>query len=132
MNSTQDTLDDLIGVRYTHNGRTKEEGFDCYGLAIEVEKRLGYSLPDIEKAREADYDFDECKRLCLAKVKAKQTDMPEKKGDVVLIKDMTGKLTHIGVYLGRGQVVHCDRRYGVHIDRIERLRGLVGRCYTWL
>lgn len=132
MDSTQDTLDDLIGVRYTHYGRTKEQGFDCYGLAIEVERRLGHSLPDIEKARREDYDFDECRKIFFAKVKARQTDWPEKKGDVVLMKDMSGNLTHIGVYLGKGRVVHCDRRYGVHIDRIERLRGLVGRCYTWL
>lgn len=132
MDSTQDTLDDLIGIRYTQNGRTKEQGFDCYGLAIEVERRLGHSLPDIEKAREEDYDFDECRKLCLSKVKAKQVDGPEKKGDVVLIKDLGGSLTHIGVYLGRGLLIHCDKRFGVHIDKIDRLRGFIGRSYTWL
>lgn len=131
MDSTQDTLDDLIGVRYARNGRTKEQGFDCYGLAIEVERRLGYSLPDIEKAREEDYDFDECRKLCLSKVKARQIETPEKKGDVVLIKDLAGNLTHIGVYLGKGLVIHCDQRFGVHIDKIERLRSLIGRSYTW-
>lgn len=131
MESTHCNLDDLIGVRYTRNGRTKEEGFDCYGLAIEVERRLGHTLPDIEKAREADYDFDECRKLCLSKVSARQVGRPGKEGDVVLIRDMGGSLTHIGVYLGRGLVVHCDQRYGVHIDRIERLGGFIGRCYTW-
>lgn len=125
-------LDDLIGVRYARNGRTKETGFDCYGLAIEVEKRLGFHLPDIEKARDEDYDFDECRKLCLSKVKARQVDEPSKTGDVVILKDMSGRMTHIGVYLGHGQVIHCEQRYGVHVDKIDRLRGFIGRTYTWL
>lgn len=125
-------LDDLIGVKYLQNGRSKEEGFDCYGLAIEVEKRLGFNLPDIEKSRDEDYNFDECRKLCLAKVKAKQIDSPSKTGDVVILKDLAGRMTHIGVYLGHGLIIHCEHRYGVHIDKIDRLRGFIGRVYTWL
>lgn len=36
---------DLIGLPYQENGRGPE-GYDCYGLAIEVEKRFGKKLRD--------------------------------------------------------------------------------------
>lgn len=31
--------EDLLGVPYKAHGRSKEEGFDCYGLVIEMTKR---------------------------------------------------------------------------------------------
>ena len=40
-------VSDLIGVPFVEFGRDKENGLDCYGLAIEVEKRLGKDLKDV-------------------------------------------------------------------------------------
>lgn len=124
-------VDDLIGVKYRKNGRTKEEGFDCYGLAIEVLKRFGHELPDIENARKDDYDFNECHLLVLKKVKVEEIPEPQTAGDVVLIKQMGKAMTHIGVYMGNGQVIHCNIS-GVHIEKLSRLNGMIGRCYKWL
>jgi len=39
-------VSDLIGFGFKEGGRSKEEGFDCYGLAIEIYRRLGFKLPD--------------------------------------------------------------------------------------
>lgn len=124
-------IDDLIGVKYRKNGRTKEEGFDCYGLAIEVLKRFGHNLPDIENARKDDYDFNECHQLILKRVKVKEIPEPQEAGDVVLIKKIGKAMTHIGVYMGNGQVIHCNAG-GVHIEKLSRLNGMIGRCYKWL
>ena len=37
---------DLIGVPFVGNGRSKETGFDCYGLVQEMFRRAGRTLPD--------------------------------------------------------------------------------------
>ena len=39
-------VSDLVGVPFKVHGRSKEEGFDCYGLAMGVERRAGKNLPD--------------------------------------------------------------------------------------
>ena len=39
--------EDLLGVRFKVHGRNKKEGFDCYGLAIEVLRRNGIILKDV-------------------------------------------------------------------------------------
>lgn len=124
-------IDDLLGARYKRNGRDASKGFDCYGLAIEVSRRLGHALPDIEKARERDYDFEECRKDILKEVKAVEVNEPGECGDVVLMREASGAMSHIGIYLGNGQIIHCDK-IGVHVDRVSRLRGLIGRIYRWL
>lgn len=122
-------IDDLIGVKYKRNGRTKD-GFDCFGLAIEVSKRFGHEMPDIEEARKEDYNFDECNKVFLKKVKLEEIPFPKEEGDIVCIHEIGKTVSHIGIYLGNNQIIHCDY-HGVHIDRVSRLRGLIGRVYKW-
>ena len=37
---------DLIGVPFKNQGRDKNIGLDCYGLVMEVYKKLGIQLPE--------------------------------------------------------------------------------------
>lgn len=124
-------IDDILGVRYTHNGRDLNKGFDCYGLAIEVEKRFGHSLPDLDSFKSNDRDFVACKDIALGELKGKiqEVDSPEKEGDVILFNNKS-VLSHIGVYLGNGKFIHCNK-YGVHIERTAQSVN-IGKVYTWL
>lgn len=124
-------IDDLVGVRYCFNGRSKETGFDCYGLAIEVSKRFGHIMPDVEEAWKEDRDFLHCEGLCLSKVEVKRINEPQTPGDVILIKNSRGILNHIGIYLGDGRFIHCNK-LGVHLDRVSQYKMLIGRVYKWL
>ena len=37
---------DLIGVPFKNRGRDKNTGLDCYGLVMEVYKKIGIQLPE--------------------------------------------------------------------------------------
>lgn len=123
-------IEDLLGVRYRFNGRDIKKGFDCYGLAIEVSKRFGHTLPDIEEVRKKDRDFLTCEGKVIGAVNLKQINEPSKASDILLIKGSTGVFQHIGVYLGNGWFIHCNE-LGVHLDRVSQYKNLIGRVYQW-
>ena len=45
---------DLIGVPYIKGGRDPSKGLDCYGLCIEIYRRLGKILPEFHSSEEND------------------------------------------------------------------------------
>lgn len=120
-------IDDLVGKPYITNGRGPN-GYDCYGLAIEVEKRFGHTWKNIEDCKKLNYDFDDCLNQWKTLVKIKEISSPQKEGDVVFIKNNKGIISHIGIYLGDGMVIHCNY-LGVHLDKLTRLS--IGKVYTW-
>lgn len=124
-------IDDLVGSRYRVNGRTSEEGFDCFGLAIEVSKRFGHELFDVGKDFERNEDFNRCELICLQNTKLRKIETPQTEGDIILLRDSVGVISHIGIYLGDNKFIHCNK-LGVHIDRVSRYKDLIGRVYTWL
>ena len=123
-------IDDLIGVPYQVNGRGNP-GYDCYGYAIEVCKRFGKTLPEIDGCMDIDYDFLECFEKGLSLGIVKEIPFPQTEGDLVFFKGADGMLNHIGVYLGFGLVTHCNS-CGVHVEKLKRKEHFIGRCFTWL
>ena len=123
-------IDDLIGKPYITNGRG-EKGYDCYGLAIEVEKRFGHTWENIEDCKKQNYDFAACLNQWKNKVKIKAIDSPSKEGDVLLIKDDKGIVSHIGIYLGDNMFIHCNY-FGVHIEKLSKIKNQIGQIYTWI
>ena len=120
-------IDDLLGVPYKLNGRTKN-GFDCYGLLIEVEKRFNHILPDFVNASEEN--FLECLKMAVDVLPLKSIEEPTKEGDIILIVNVYGIPFHIGAYLGNGMFIHCNK-YGVHLEKINMYKNRIGRVYTW-
>lgn len=122
-------IDDLIGLPYITNGRGPN-GYDCYGLAIEVEKRFGHVWKNIEDCKKENYDFNDCFEQWKNEVQIEEVKSPKKEGDVILLKDNKGIISHIGIYLGNNMVIHCNY-LGVHVDKLSRLVGLLGKVFTW-
>lgn len=120
-------IDDLVGIRYIPGGRDKN-GYDCYGLAIEVCKRCGYELPEIDGAKREN--FADYVGKVSSIIKVKKQDKPEKEGDLVIISDNRGIFSHIGVYLGDGLFIHCND-LGVHLDTMKRYAHFIGGVYVW-
>lgn len=110
-------ISDLIGIQYKDHGRTKGEGFDCYGLVIEVLRRNGIFLPD--------YLYDEVDAetekkvmdLALNGIPADEVDRP-KPLDVVILQ-LLNDPCHCAVYLGYGKIIHSCR-YGVVVEDLQR------------
>jgi len=120
-------VDDLVGIRYKNNGRDKN-GYDCYGLAIEVCKRFGNNLPDIS---EMNFDNEARRKQIVASLNVKEKKIPSKEGDVLLINNSLGQFSHIGVYLGDEKFIHCNL-FGVHVDKIREYEKRIARVYEWL
>lgn len=110
-------VSDLLGVRFKPRGRSREEGFDCYGLAIEVERRAGIVLHDVYydsvvgDGTKRTRDFVE-KGLC------EKIDAPEPN---CLVSIRSARGSHCGVYLGDGLVVHATGDCGVVVQKASRL-----------
>lgn len=110
------SLRDLIGCKFKVHGRTKEEGFDCYGLAIEVLRRNGITLPDVF------YDTIENRQTIYNalydSIPSTKIDNPENMC-IILISE-NDQPVHIGVYIGDGQFIHTTHKTGVVIEPLYR------------
>ena len=122
-------IDDLLGVPYKNHGRNKD-GYDCYGLVLEVEKRFGHILPDIDdmKCSEALRNFDKLHSETIKLLNVCEITEPLQESDVILFKGTSNTLNHIGVYLGDNNFIHCNK-YGVHIEKLDKWN--IGKVYTW-
>lgn len=97
-------VSDLIGIPYKENGRDKT-GLDCYGLAIEVEKRFGKSLND---AVYENHDI-ELSQKWTPLLNIYQTDSI-KAG--TLIEIHTKSTLHIGIALDETLMIHATCNQG--------------------
>lgn len=94
---------DLLGVKYTPHGRSIEEGFDCYGLVIEVLKRNNIFLPDLYYASEKEY-LKLSKELKENGVKINKPEL-----NCIVELEVLGVPKHIAVYIGEGYIIHTTK-----------------------
>jgi cell wall-associated NlpC family hydrolase len=80
-----------VGVPYRWGGSSPSTGFDCSGLVSWAYGRLGVALPHSSYAL-----YDRGRRVPLARLKA---------GDMLFFSG----LGHVGLYVGRGRMVHAPR-----------------------
>ena len=123
-------VDDLIGVRFTSHGRSVSEGFDCYGLAIEVSRRLGRNMQDIWYERAGPDTFSKNYEPALNLNKQlRQTDKLEY-GNYIIFADSKGNMVHIGVLLDDDSFIHADVG-GVRVTRLEDYYRKNWKVYKW-
>lgn len=114
---------DLLGVKFKTHGRSKEEGFDCYGLAIEVLRRNGITLNDVfyEDTEESDILDNAFKGTVSTKIDNLQENC------IILISVKSQPL-HIAIYIGDGLMIHATHS-GVLIEPVRRWKNRIVGLY---
>ena len=115
----------LIGCKYKVHGRSIEEGFDCYGIDIEVFKIHGMILPDVDYDNPEQYEevFNEMHN----KTVYEKVDFPEKL--CIIVFKVRGEPTHTGVYLDNGLFIHSTKNHGVTVEPLHRWENRVEGYY---
>ena len=101
----------VVSGRFKDGGRGPVD-FDCWGLASEVFKRYGVSVPDYKISCDAIMEVD-------AQMNAERTSWARCEGEppipsLVVFADR-GLCSHVGVYIGDGRFIHAYEKTGVSI-----------------
>lgn len=119
---------DLIGKPYINHGRGPD-GYDCYGLVLEVERRMGTVMPDFEYT-DIQGMVELTSEKLLSEGRAVEVGDPVP-GALILFRNFRGMATHIGVYLGDDLFIHCHIRRGVCVERFSPYRMTAAGVYVW-
>jgi hypothetical protein len=109
---------DLLGKEYAHNGRGPEY-YDCWGMCMEIYKRLGRELPEFLPA----VAEPACIHDVVDNAKGNFTEIP-KPVPYCLVTFMvcTPYVTHIGVVLEDiNTFIHLLKKSRVTIERLDSL-----------
>ncbi len=98
----------LVGTPYHWGGNTPETGFDCSGLVRYVyNSTLGLALPRTSRAMG---------RIDAPRVTRDALDA----GDLVFFHGRSSRISHVGIYVGKGRFVHAPNSGGkVRLDRLD-------------
>lgn len=93
----------FLGNPYVWGGTSLTKGADCSGFTMSVMKNFGISLPH--------YSGSQAK----SGKRIKSSEM--RPGDVVFYGNSRGKINHVAMYIGNGQVINAaSRRSGIKIS----------------
>ena len=93
----------FLGNRYVWGGTSLTKGVDCSGFTMQIMKHFGVSLPH--------YSGSQAK--CGKKISSSQM----RPGDLIFYTNSGGKINHVALYIGNGQIIHAaSRRSGIKIS----------------
>jgi cell wall-associated NlpC family hydrolase len=121
---------DLIGKPFRDMGRGPD-AYDCWGLCLEVNRRVGRTVPDYDDLLAPDDITGICGEYSRRRIEWEPTDHPSA-GDVVVIRRFGGGY-HFGVMVSETHFAHTSRGSGVRIESIDhpirkQLIKEIGRC----
>jgi cell wall-associated NlpC family hydrolase len=93
-----------IGTKYVHGGETPDHGFDCSGLVRYIVAALHIAVPRTA-AKQA-----------FAGVRVPKDTSQMLPGDLVTFGRGKGAVSHIGIYVGNGRIVHASTKAGEVIE----------------
>ena len=93
----------FLGNPYVWGGTSLTNGADCSGFTMSVYKNFGISLPHYSGSQ------------AQMGTAVKSSNM--RPGDLIFYGNSSGKINHVAMYIGNGQVVHAaSRRSGIKIS----------------
>ena len=128
-------LRDLIGIPFVQDGRDPATGLDCWGLCREALRRYGQEVPDFPQAV---YDALEIhSAFAQEDLSGRWEKLPEPEpGCVVAMAidpDLPEAITHLGVYVGGGRVLHTIQKLNSSLFRLDDRfwGGKIRGYYRW-
>lgn len=98
-------VNSVYGTPYKYGGATTA-GFDCSGFTRYVFKKLGIDLARVSAAQ-----YKQGTAVSKSQLQA---------GDLVFFNTSgTGRVSHVGVYLGDGEFAHASSSNGISIDSLD-------------
>jgi cell wall-associated NlpC family hydrolase len=107
-----------VGTPYVHGGETPGLGFDCSGLVQYIVAALHIAVPRTA-ARQA-----------FAGVAVPKDTAQMLPGDLVTFGRGKGGVSHIGIYVGNGRIVHASTKAGIVIET-DLLKPKVAGIKRW-
>jgi murein DD-endopeptidase len=126
---TDSFVSDLLEREYEHGGRGPDK-YDCYGLAIEIYRRRGISLPEVHEINDRELIHAKIDHYASCFVKI-DNPVPFCIVTFMIVAPYT---THIGVVLSDTyRFIHIRRSSRVTIERLNSIlwnRRITG-YYQW-
>ena len=127
-------ISDLIGVPFVSRGRDPKTGLDCWGLVMEIGRRMGKDIPDFY------VDALDSKQIGVIKdfvekdwVKA---DKPEPGAIIGLRLDrccLPDITQHFGVCIDKIRFCHTMQHVGVIVSRVDHrfFKNIITGYWVW-
>lgn len=134
MDNIQPFFADLIGSPFVNKGRDVLNGLDCWGLVMEIFMRYGIEIPDFTIDSFAFAEIDDLVGEAIATRKWEvikhitDNDVPL----VVLMRIHPRYITHAGVYVGNGKIMHTMEKTGVVMSKASTLRNQIIGYYKFV
>lgn len=108
----------FLGNPYVWGGTSLTNGCDCSGFTMRIMEQFGVSLPHYSGSQ--------------AQLGKGVSSSEIRPGDLVFYANSGGRINHVGIYIGNGQLVHAaSRRSGIKISswtyrRPKAIRNVLG------
>lgn len=130
-----ESYDDLIGKPYKPHA-TGPNAFDCWGLCVEVLKRLGiFDHLDLagEILRGYCPETDDPGDL-VGEPNYNYINEPRKAGDILILRgdgSEGSRATHAAIHIGRRTIIQCTKAVGVHLVPYRVLEPYTVEIISW-
>lgn len=109
-----DYAKNYLGLRYVSGGYSLTNGTDCSGFTKLIFREFGINLSRSVKVQATNGKY------------VQKSDL--QKGDLVFYGKQSGVVSHVGIYIGDGKVIHQSTpRNGVKIDTVNMMIYITAR-----
>ena len=130
------SYDDLIGKPYAPRA-TGPEAYDCWGICVEVLKRLSI-FDEIDLTSEALGAYNpeaDTPEDYLGPCRYDLVEEPRNPGDIVILRGVdsvsNSRATHAAIHIGRNMLLHSTRSIGVHCVPYSTLEPHIVEVISW-